>query len=571
MRIRRLAKPISQQDVQGEKSGEAASADTAEPSSRPPAELARLNLPDVLVVVLGFPCWIVWRAFALRQAAGPFWLGHNADPEYPYLFNALSVALWQPVGHADHPGSTQQWLGAAVIRITHALAGESTLTVDVLRYPEFYLHVIHGVLVVVLGVVTGLAGFVVLRQTRRLVPAMLFQAVPLISFTLRNALHRASPEPLLLALSILLALGVFLIITRRPQQQGYGPLITVAVASGLAMALKITFLPMLILPLLVLPGLWRRLLYLLISLAAFLPLTVNPLMNLHRLFLFSSDLVNRRGYNRPFDRDAGHLKAMGDGFVEMGRQLWAGEHAATLFVAVSFILTPVLWLLCDRGRGVCRAMLKGLLATNVVIAAQILIVANSPDARIRYLMPALPLLGLAAALLWAVLEHGPVEWRRWLAPGLKVALVLIVLLCLPGIGRERLNLTQSRQQWTEASEFIGQQGLDECPVINYYRVSDLRHALYLGEVFTRYKFGPWLREMYPTYYMLGRYTHQLDQNFREKQIMLEDILAAHEVVLVHGQSNAQVFIPSRQQNSHTRELLFDNGVEWVILLRRAAP
>ena len=507
----------------------------------------------------------------LRRAAGPFWLGHNADPEYPYLFNALSVAMGEQVKHADHPGSTLQWLGAAVIHITHVVAGQATLPADVLDNPELYLHVIHGVLIVILGVVTAITGLVILRQTRSLAAALLFQAVPLISLTLRNALHRASPEPLLIALSILLALGVFLIINRRRDQQGYGPLILVGVATGLAMALKITFLPLMILPLLVLPGLWRRIVYLLISAAAFAALTLNPLMDLPRLFLFSSDLLNRRGYNRPFDRDASHFEAMMDGLALMGRQLWAGEHATALFVVLSFMLTAVLWFLCDRGQSVCRTMLKGLAATNVVIAAQLLLVANSPDARIRYLMPAIPLLGLSAVLLWEALKHGPGQWRKWLGRGLTVALVLVVLICLPGVLREKFDLIRSRQQWTAASEFIRQHELHEHPALNYYRVSDLRHALYLGEVFTRTRFGPKLRQMYPTYYMLGRYTRHLDKNFREKQILLDHILAEHEVFLIHGQSGASLDMPTRNLIDYKIEPLFDNGVEWVWLVRRAGP
>ena len=563
----RSAKANPPQDVRGERP-EAALADTAAPYRRPGYGVGRVPLLAIFLVI---PCWIVWRAFVLRQAAGPFWLGHNADPEYMYLFNALSVALWEQVGHADHPGSTLQWLGAAVIRIAHAVVGQKALVVDVLRYPEFYLHVIHGVIIIILGVVTGLSGFIILRQTRNLIPAVLFQAVPLISLTLRNALQRVSPEPLLVGLSILLALGVFLIITKRREQRGYGPLITVGVVSGLAIALKITVLPLLILPLIVLSGFWRRLMYLLISLVTFLALTVNPLMDLGRLFLFTGDLVSRKGYNRPFDADAGHLEAMVGGFAALGRQLWAGEHATMLFVSISLLLTAVLWWACDRGRTACRAMLKGLWAINVVFIAQVLLVANAPDARIRYLMPALPLLGLEATLLWGVLRHGPVGWARWLSPCLKVAMLLVVLLCFPGLWHERSNVVRSRQQWTEARWFIRQQKLDAYPVINYYRASDPRHALYLGEVFTRYSFGPWLRQMYPEYYQLGRWTYRLDQNFREKEISIEDILKDHETVLVHGQSNAQIFLPSRQPGSHEIEPVFDNGVERVFIVRRVGP
>jgi len=59
------------------------------------------------------------------------------------------MAESKQVFYTDHPGTTLQILGSAVLKIAHALdlSAKDSLSFAVLRNPEFYLTVINGVLI----------------------------------------------------------------------------------------------------------------------------------------------------------------------------------------------------------------------------------------------------------------------------------------------------------------------------------------------------------------------------------------------------------------------------------------
>src|SRR6185436_1662443 len=127
-----------------------------------PLKLVALGLAPVLYVAAGL---------VLKASRGPYWLGTNADPEYAYLFNALSIAGGHAPYHVDHPGTPLQMLGAVVLRAIALASGCDALVPDVIARPETYLT------------------------------ALLVQASPRLFLATSVELSRVRPEPLLIALS----------------------------------------------------------------------------------------------------------------------------------------------------------------------------------------------------------------------------------------------------------------------------------------------------------------------------------------------------------------------------------
>ena len=80
--------------------------------------------------------WYLVRA----HLAGPFYMS-RIDPEYPYLLNGLNFAIldFDRIGHVDHPGTPFQLLTGIFIRIIHLFSGQTNIVDDVIARPEFYL------------------------------------------------------------------------------------------------------------------------------------------------------------------------------------------------------------------------------------------------------------------------------------------------------------------------------------------------------------------------------------------------------------------------------------------------
>src|SRR3989338_8023218 len=89
------------------------------------------------------PFIVAVSAFFFRQAAGPYWLGPNFDPSYIYLMNSMYLLDGITPIFVDHPGTTVELLGAAVIKcLTFGLTSAQRLD-RVITDPEYLLHAIH--------------------------------------------------------------------------------------------------------------------------------------------------------------------------------------------------------------------------------------------------------------------------------------------------------------------------------------------------------------------------------------------------------------------------------------------
>src|SRR3989338_8495943 len=89
------------------------------------------------------PAAIAFSAVFFRQVAGPYWLGPNFDPSYIYLMNSMYLLDGITPIFVDHPGTTVQLLGAAVIKcLTIGLSSAQRLD-RVITDPEYFLHAIH--------------------------------------------------------------------------------------------------------------------------------------------------------------------------------------------------------------------------------------------------------------------------------------------------------------------------------------------------------------------------------------------------------------------------------------------
>ncbi|MBK7214452.1 MAG: hypothetical protein IPH88_14355 [Bacteroidales bacterium] len=202
------------------------------------------------LLLLILPILFLYQGFNFHRTT------YSNDPEYAYLLNGLNISRGQFVGHAENPGTTVQWISAAVITAHYWTAGDTKLSMqeDVLRNPDAYIQSIHLVLMCLIAFLMAGTGFVLISATNQAWPGILLQLGIFSSANLlEHAFTKVSPEPVLIMITLIFAtMLVFQYSSGEESNKKFA--FRMALVSALGLATKATFLPLLFIPLFILPG-----------------------------------------------------------------------------------------------------------------------------------------------------------------------------------------------------------------------------------------------------------------------------------------------------------------------------
>lgn len=186
----------------------------------------------------------------LFRANGAFYLT-RIDPDYVYLLNGLNCSIFHfdRIGHLDHPGTPFQLFLGVLIRIIHFLSGQQDIIDDVLQRPEHYLNFCSHLLALVFFCILIWAGKIAWKES--VVPALLLQSTPFLSAVIPDLSVRLMPDRFGFMLAFLLVVLLINSISSG-RLKTTRDMILIGLITGLTIATKITFLPVLVLPLLIL-------------------------------------------------------------------------------------------------------------------------------------------------------------------------------------------------------------------------------------------------------------------------------------------------------------------------------
>ena len=448
-----------------------------------------------LLVLLVFPALTVFVGGQLRNAAGPTWLGENLDPTYIYLMSSLNVANLRRPYYTDHPGTPVQVLGGAVIRIMNLGSNEATTARSVLTNPDRYARVINGVLVLFCGLSVLIVGYAGLVVFRNLPMALLLQATPFASATTLEGLLQLRPEPLMIALSMLITSVVLLALKH---EAGFARLryaMGLGVLLGIGLAAKVNFLPVALLALIVLPS-WRgRLVLMGAAVLAFL-FSICPILNVSLVRQMVGFIFNA----------ATHTGRYGSGQAGVidPRQYLSAAKASILGDAVFFVLVGIgilVLLLKARFPKLSGTMYRCLLGVTAAEVLQLLIVAKHPAS--RYLIPSLALVGLNLGLLIQIFSE-----RLTALP--RIGFVLIAFLIIGIVQFREINRLFERMRsdalkQTAAYETI-KRDYRGVSVVTYYTASSPLYAMAFGAGYNGNLYGTILKELYPGQFFYNPWT-----------------------------------------------------------------
>ncbi len=230
-----------------------------------------------LFILLILPAMLVSTAFILRYAHGPYYICSDTEQDYIYLLSSLAMAESREVIYTDHPGTTLQMMGAITLKISHILdySEKNSLEYAVLKNPEHYLTIVNSVLIALNAMILLIIGLMIYHSTRNIGLSLLLQFTPFFStILLRWGLIQVSCEPLLLFVSLLFVLILIrMVAAEKLSRSVHGDMIVLAIVSGFGIATKVTFAPLMIIPLVALPGLRNKMAYLFLSGLSFLAWT----------------------------------------------------------------------------------------------------------------------------------------------------------------------------------------------------------------------------------------------------------------------------------------------------------
>jgi hypothetical protein len=442
------------------------------------------------------PVCLFLLSLALRDLRGPYYLASNSDPDYPYLFNSLSILHQQAPILMEHPGTPVQLLGALAIlaRWLPSRLGSGSTTVDeaVLADPEGYLSTISVLLAILITASTFVAGIQALRMFGSLVPAMAIQLSLLLFTQVASALPKVSPEPLLIVAGLALTTALVPLVAESDNAGKNRVLLPIFVGAilGFGIATKFTFAPLLGF-ILMFHGWGKRVIALVASALAFVIFTL-PIVSRYEFVVgWVQKLATHQGIYGSGDT------GLPDASTLISNLGVLASAAAPLFVqlglyALLLIVLSVSHLgLAAAERGTIRRLL---LIGCLVLMAQIAITTKQPFG--HYLLPSMVMCGLLNAAA-VVLSRRVTERRRLSALGPAFAAAALVIGVVVAVGRDYDHAAAARANADTASELIRQIEAKNAVVVSYFGSSQLEYALAFGNDYARRAYNDKLRDLYP--------------------------------------------------------------------------
>jgi len=225
-----------------------------------------------ILVLLILPIVLFYIGMLYKSEVGLYHL-FITDPEYAYLLNGLNILHFYPPYQVNGPGTPLQFFCALITGIVHLFRNQDTLMVDVIKNPDIYLEIINTSLIATSAIALFAIGYTIFLASKSVFTGAFFQLMPFVSWQLIDILKHIMVENFVVIGVIVLIAVVFIYI--------YNPgetykdkfidkyVIWFSVIIGFITANKLMYLPIAIIPFLLLEGYKRKITFTLLSAVTF--------------------------------------------------------------------------------------------------------------------------------------------------------------------------------------------------------------------------------------------------------------------------------------------------------------
>jgi hypothetical protein len=222
----------------------------------------------------------------------------SIDPDYVYFSNGLGVALGSfDTGNIFHPGSPLQYFIAIIFRIVYFLRSPGIPFIeDIFINPDLYLSTVSISITGLITLSLFVAGIVVFRITNSILYGVLIQTTTFLPIIWYDLIGRVTPEVFQALPVILLSLLIIRYYWKNKQSYSVKDTFYFALVVAFGLSAKVTFLPLVIIPLFIIDTWKNKALFFVFTLFIFLLISVSVLLKLEyfwnwikNIFIHSGD------------------------------------------------------------------------------------------------------------------------------------------------------------------------------------------------------------------------------------------------------------------------------------------
>jgi len=380
--------------------------------------------------------YLIW-SIQTYLMGGPFSLSRS-DPEYPYLLNGLSCAIFHfhNIGLISHPGTPFEILTGLFLRITHLMIGQGPIVDDVLQRPEMYLATSALYLAILTSLLLYWAGRVATRNMGKISGAIILQSTFFLSTVLVDLSLRYSADRILAIYALILAgLTVKYLFTENYPEKKYA--ILAGILMGVGLATKFNFLPVLFIPLLLIPEFRTKLIYAgSVAVACFVSLI--PVLNKLKEFRsFITDIASHDGLYGQGSQKMINWKAFGHNFIE----LLSYNPAFTIILLAALGL--IIWYIFDKKK-FSASHLQIQLLRAFVYASVVGFILVSKHFKVYYFVPVLSLSALVLYIIWKISGGLMKSERNHTRATAGVLVILLAITIIPLVKQYQSRLSQKK-------------------------------------------------------------------------------------------------------------------------------
>jgi len=256
----------------------------------------RFKLKHKKIVFLLIPLLYLSIGIYIQQLTGLYSL-RSIDPEYIYYISGLSVANGHlQLGHIDNPGTPLQYFLALVFRVIYLLRNHHVPFIeDTLAHPDFYLSVAHLFFVALMGGFIYFAGTQAYKKTKSITTSILVQTIPFYTVTFYGNLGRITPENVIPIPIILMAILLLAETKKELGRSSWKETVKYSAITALGLSVKLTFLPLALIPFIIIRGWKKKIGFVFSTLALFFAFALPATLQLKRFWNWAKALFFHSG------------------------------------------------------------------------------------------------------------------------------------------------------------------------------------------------------------------------------------------------------------------------------------
>lgn len=358
----------------------------------------------VRVLFLALPLFYVLNADVMHRNMGAFFLG-SVDPEYFYLYNGAIIGGGTlSVEYTAHPGTPLMILTGISARAISFFQPGSYVQ-DVVDYPEKYIHSASLLLMILVGTVLFILGVKTWKYTGSVAAGLLVQLALPGSASLMHISGRLIPEALMILPMLIIVLLILRHIHHRDQPaSSRWELSAFAVVTGFGIACKLSFIPMIIIPMILIHAETRtKLKYLLYTFVSFAVFAYPVIFNFGDFWDWISGLFAHSGKYGTGDSGIINLAEVPGNF----RRLFDNDRPFFYILALS-IAVALGFRLLRRGNATTEdsAMVRAIAALNATVVLAVAFTLKHFEVYyfIPYYVFKIPLLLLSAMMVLRLMK-----------------------------------------------------------------------------------------------------------------------------------------------------------------------